>query len=134
MKKIWLTMFIVFTAFVLILIMTGCSGHKAVVTQDVATQPAGDILYEILNNKDHPDGLRRILNGLLKNGEVNDRDHTSVRFADGSVLTREKWFLKDEGDFLHAVFFEQGILIKIDQVKDKAEWEKIEPFGGWRIE
>ena len=131
--KFWYMILTVFVVFMTLLIFEGCA-TKPLPNKVVVQEAPTDILYKILSNKDDPDELRRILNGLLQNGKVRDRDHTSVRFADGSTLTTEKWFLEDAGKFLHAILFEQGIIIRIDKVEDKAEWEEIktEPYGGWR--
>lgn len=44
----------------------------------------------------------------------------------------EKWLIKDKDRNLHVVIVENGKLEAIDPVKTEADFDKYQPFGGWR--
>lgn len=76
--------------------------------------------------------MRIILQEILANGELIDKDIYAKRFGTYEY-TWEMWIIKENtGDF-HAAVIENGILISITPVDDLEDARrKFVPYGGWR--
>lgn len=44
----------------------------------------------------------------------------------------EKWLIKDKDGNLHVVIVENGTLEAIDPITTEEDFDKYQPFGGWR--
>lgn len=76
--------------------------------------------------------LNIILNELLANGQIVDRDIFARDFG-GCEYTWEKWIIKDRGGDFHAIIYENGKLTDISPAADLEEaHSKFKPYTGWR--
>lgn len=77
-------------------------------------------------------GLRAVLNELLADGELFDKDVYGRLFGEYEY-TWELLLIKGENGDFQAATIENGILIEIEPVKDMEDArKKYKPYGGWR--
>jgi hypothetical protein len=76
--------------------------------------------------------MRSILQEILANGELVDKDIHAKRFG-SYEYTWEMWIIKENtGDF-HVAIIENGTLINISPANDLEDARrKFEPYGGWK--
>ena len=128
----------------MVVILSGC-GYKFVKKEEV-TNPTKPIIEEQTKEDEQTqDGttftvkvsndrtMRSILQEILSNGELINKDVHARRFGDYEY-SWEMWLIKENrtGDY-HSAIIENGILIDISPVNDLEDARKrFKPYGGWK--
>lgn len=116
------------------LVFSGCG--KNFFTKETPIQPVQEEQKQdkdtFIIKVDNDRTMRIILQEILANGELVDKDIYVKRFGEYEY-TWERWVIREgTGDF-HVAIIENGILINISPANDIEDARRrFEPYGGWR--